>query len=162
MSKKPTIVIAFPRGGIIPASVLNAKDNYTASPHKPVEVPKAYGEHLISDCLAYDYLEADKRKKADAEAAEKSAETARGDAAAMEVLRAEVARLTSERDQLAADKVRLSGEIGSLQADLNDANKALSDERANVVTLTEQLSEVTKPQVQQASLEMDAESGKSK
>ena len=106
----------------------------------------------------------------------------------MEALNEQIARLTSENEKLIADrdeadkkisalesdKVKLSGEIGSLQADLSDANKALADEcdrlgkeldaeRNNVAMLTEQLAEATKPPAQtQESLKMDGDSGKSK
>ncbi|MCR5941102.1 hypothetical protein FG152_09735 [Ochrobactrum sp. XJ1] len=188
MSKKPTIVIAFPHGGIIPAKVLETHQNISVLPHEPIEVPKFYGDHLITDRIAYDVLEADRRKKADAAAATKVAETARADAGAMEALKAENARLTLKLDgtvaelgdaakkiiALEADKVKLSGEVGSLQADLNDANKAHADEvdklgkeleaeRNNVATLTEQLAEAKKPPTQgQETLKIDGEGGKSK
>lgn len=188
MSKKPTIVVAFPHGGIIPAGVLEKPANVSVLPHEPIEVPKFYGEHLISDRIAYDFVEAEKRKKADAASAARDAETARVDAETLVALNEQIARLTSGNERLAADlaeadkkisalesdKVKLSGEIGSLQADLKDADKALADERDrlgkelevernNVVLLTEQLAEATKPPVQtQESLKMDGDSGKSK
>lgn len=188
MSKKPTIVVAFPHGGIIPAGVLEKPANVSVLPHEPIEVPKFYGEHLISDRIAYDFVEAEKRKKADAASAARDAETARADAETLLALNEQIARLSSGNEKLAADlaeadkkisalesdKVKLSGEIGSLQADLKDAEKALADERDrlgkeldaernNVVLLTEQLAEATKPPVQtQESLKMDGDSGKSK
>ena len=188
MSKKSTIVVAFPHGGIIPAGVLEKPANVSVLPHEPIEVPKFYGEHLISDRIAYDYVEAEKRKKADAASAARDAETGRADAETLESLNEQIARLTSENETLIADldeadkkisalesdKVKLSGEIGSLQADLSDANKALADERDrlgkeldaernNVAMLTEQLAEATKPPAQtQESLKMDGDSGKSK
>ncbi|MFS2324029.1 hypothetical protein U2P60_01075 [Brucella sp. H1_1004] len=205
MSKKSTIVVAFPRGGIIPASVLDASDDYTAPPHKPVEVPKAYGEHLIIDRLAYDVLEADKRRKAQAETTAQSAASSDTDKAELDRLNTLAANLTVERDkltvlladeagkierlktdnnklsvdlakvqlslktatdtiaQLEADKVKLSGAAGELQRDLDEAHQLLKTERENVVTLTEQLAEATKPPVQQQeSLKMEGETGKSK
>lgn len=188
MSKKSTIVVAFPHGGIIPAGVLEKPANVSVLPHEPIEVPKFYGEHLISDRIAYDFVEAEKRKKADAASAAKDSETAHADAETLEPLKEEIARLVSENEKLAtnldeaskkitaleSDKVKLSGEIGSLQADLNDADKALADvrdslgkeleaERKNVITLTEQLAEATKPHAQtQESLKMDGDGGKSK
>ncbi|GAA5665155.1 hypothetical protein Brsp07_03658 [Brucella sp. NBRC 14130] len=188
MSKKSTIVVAFPHGGIIPAGVLEKPANVSVLPHEPIEVPKFYGEHLISDRIAYDFVEAENRKKADAASAAKDAETARADAETLEALNEKIARLASENEKLIADrdeadkkisalesdKVKLSGEIGSLQADLSDANKALADERDrlgkeldaernNVAMLTEQLAEATKPPAQtQESLKMDGDSGKSK
>lgn len=188
MSKKSTLVVAFPHGGIIPAGVLEKPANVSVLPHEPIEVPKFYGEHLISDRIAYDFVEAENRKKADAASAAKDAETARANAVALESLNEEIARLTSENAKLTADldeagkkisalesdKIKLSGEIGSLQADLTDADKTLADERDrlgkkleaernNVTTLTEQLAEATKPPVQtQESLKMDGDSGKSK
>lgn len=188
MSKKSTIVVAFPHGGIIPAGVLEKPANVSVLPHEPIEVPKFYGEHLISDRIAYDFVEAENRKKADAASAARDAETARADAETLESLNEQIARLTSENEKLIAnldeadkkisalesDKVKLSGEIGSLQADLTDADKALADERDrlgkeldaernNVAMLTEQLAEATKPPAQtQESLKMDGDSGKSK
>ena len=188
MSKKPKIVVAFPRGGIIPAAVLEKPGDVTVAPHEPIEVPKVYGDHLIFDRIAYDYAEAEKRKKAAEESAAKDNETARADAKAMEALNEQIALLTSENEKLTtdlddadkkisaleSDKVKLSGEVGSLQNDLKDADKVLADERdkfgkeleaerANVVTLTEQLAEATKPPVQQQeSLKMDGDTGKSK
>lgn len=188
MSKKSTIVVAFPHGGIIPAGVLEKPKDVSVPPHEPIEVPKVYGDHLIFDRIAYDFVEAEKRKKADAASAAKDAETARADADALEALKEEIAGLAFDRDKLTADlvdagkkistlesdKVKLSGEIGSLQADLNDANKAFADERDrldkeleaernNVAMLTEQLAEATKPPAQtQESLKMDGDGGKSK
>ncbi|KAB2779436.1 hypothetical protein [Brucella anthropi] len=188
MSKKSTIVVAFPHGGIIPAGVLEKPANVTVLPHEPIEVPKFYGEHLISDRIAYDFVEAEKRKKADAASAAKDAEIAHANAGALEELNEKIAQLVSENEKLTADldeadkkisvlesdKVKLSGEIGSLQADLKDADKALADERDrlgkeleaernSVAMLTEQLAEATKPPAQtQESLKMDGDGGKSK
>lgn len=188
MSKKPNIVVAFPRGGIIPAAVLEKSDDVPVRPHEPIAVPKIYGDHLISDRIAYDYAEAEKRKKAAAESAGADAETARLDAEAVQSLNEKIALLTSENNKLTADlddagkkisalesdKVKLSGEIGSLQTDLTDAGMAHADEldklvkeleaeRKNVTTLTEQLTDATKPPVQQQeSLKMDGDGSKSK
>ena len=106
----------------------------------------------------------------------------------MQALNEKIALLASENNKLTADldeadkkisalesdKVKLSGEIGSLQGDLKDANKLLADEREklgkeleaerkNVATLTEQLSEATKPPVQQQeTLKIDSDGGRSK
>ena len=188
MSKKPTIAIAFLRGGIIPGTVLGEDEDVAVPPHTPFEVPKIYGDHLISDRIAYDFVEAEKRKKADVAAAAKDAETVRANTGAVDKLKGEIARLTSDRDKLTADldeavkkisrlesdKVKLSGEIGSLQADLEDADKAIADERdrlgkeleaerENVAMLTEQLAEATKPPVQrQETLKMGSDGGNSK
>lgn len=177
MSKKSTIVVAFPRGGIIPASVLDASEDYTAPPHKPVEVPKAYGEHLITDRLAYDVLEADKRRKAQAETAAQSAASSDTDKAELDRLKTDNTKLSDDLTklqlslktatdtiaQLEADKIKLSGEAGELQRDLDEVHQLLKTERENVLSLTEQLSEATKPPVQQQeSLKMDGDTGKSK
>jgi predicted RNase H-like nuclease (RuvC/YqgF family) len=188
MSKNPNIVVAFPRGGIIPAAVLETSDDVPVRPHEPIEVPKVYGNHLISDRIAYDYAEAEKQKKAAAASASEAIDAARADAAALETLNQKIALLTSENNKLTADlgdasnkisalesdKVKLSGEVGSLQTDLKDAGTAHADEldklvkelevqRKNVATLTEQLAEATKPPVQQQeSLKMEGEGSKSK
>lgn len=179
MSKKSTIVVAFPHGGIIPAGVLEKPANVSVLPHEPIEVPKFYGEHLISDRIAYDFVEAEKRKKADAASAARDAATASADAEALEKLRSENTRLTTDLEkakadltiaestiaELKLDKVKLSGEIGSLQNDLKDANTSLETAQNDIATLTEQLGEATKPaDEQQGSLGMEngAGNGKSK
>jgi len=188
MSKKPNIVVAFPRGGIIPAAVLEKSDDVPVRPHEPISVPKVYGDHLISDRIAYDYAEAEKQKKAAAASASEAIDAARADAAALETLNEKIALLTSENNKLTADlgdasnkisalesdKVKLSGEVGSLQTDLKDAGTAHADEldklvneleveRKNVATLTKQLAQATKPPVQQQeSLKMEGEGSKSK
>lgn len=46
-----SITIAFPRGGILPASI-TGKDPENVAPHVPVKVPEAYGLQLIADRFA--------------------------------------------------------------------------------------------------------------
>ncbi|RWD71643.1 hypothetical protein [Mesorhizobium sp.] len=46
------IWIAFKHGGIIPATIAGGKEK-RVGPHEPVEVPEAYGQHLIDDRFAY-------------------------------------------------------------------------------------------------------------
>lgn len=47
-----TIWIAFPHGGRIPASVIDAKKDLRVPALKPVEVPAIYGRQLIDDHFA--------------------------------------------------------------------------------------------------------------
>jgi hypothetical protein len=49
---KDTISIAFPQGGIIPASVIKAAADRHCEALEVVEVPLSYGKHLISDRFA--------------------------------------------------------------------------------------------------------------
>lgn len=50
-----TMKIAFPNGGIVPASVLKADADKRLGPHEPVSVPEAYGQSLVADRFAYAY-----------------------------------------------------------------------------------------------------------
>lgn len=52
MAKTDTMTIAFPNGGILPRDVTGG-DEQSVGPHEPVEVPRAYGEHLVADRFAY-------------------------------------------------------------------------------------------------------------
>ena len=52
MSKSDTMFIAFPNGGVIPASITGGKDRKVA-PHEAVKVPKNYGDSLVEDRFAY-------------------------------------------------------------------------------------------------------------
>lgn len=90
MAKK--ICIAFPHGGIIPASVLGEEADVKMAAMKAVEVPEAYGLHLIEDRFAVaaempkkEDTKAEKKAAADKAAAEKAAaEKAAADKAAAE------------------------------------------------------------------------------
>lgn len=94
MAKK--ICIAFPHGGIIPASVLGEKDDVKMEAMKAVEVPEAYGRHLIEDRFA---VAAEMPKKEDTKAEKKAA----ADKAAAEKV---VAEKTAE-EAVAAAKAKL-------------------------------------------------------
>ena len=52
MAAKSSMMIQFPRGGTIPASVLKSKDDRVCSPNEPVKVPKDYGDHLVERRIA--------------------------------------------------------------------------------------------------------------
>lgn len=56
MAKK-TIFIAFARGGILPAAIIDEKKDLKVPAHTPVPVPAEYGQHLINDKFAYDASE---------------------------------------------------------------------------------------------------------
>lgn len=47
------IGIAFPNGNIIPAAVMGESKDVHVPAHTPIEVPEAYGRHLIADKFAY-------------------------------------------------------------------------------------------------------------
>lgn len=47
------IGIAFVKGGIIPASILKKDQDVRVAPHEAIDVPAAYGKHLIDDKFAY-------------------------------------------------------------------------------------------------------------
>lgn len=53
MTKSDTMTIAFANGGILPREVTGG-DEQPVGAHEAVDVPRAYGEHLISDRFAYE------------------------------------------------------------------------------------------------------------
>lgn len=53
MAKSDTMTIAFPNGGILPRDVTGG-DERPVGPHEVVDVPRSYGEHLVSDRFAYE------------------------------------------------------------------------------------------------------------
>ncbi|MDI7864303.1 hypothetical protein MRS76_20400 [Rhizobiaceae bacterium n13] len=67
------IGIAFVKGGIIPASILKKDKDVHVAPHEAIEVPAAYGQHLIDDKFAY------------AKAVEKVAKSGKKESAAPEI-----------------------------------------------------------------------------
>lgn len=105
MAKTEMMTIAFPNGGIIPGEITGGVEK-PVSAHEGVEVPKAYGEQLVSDRFAYEVatvaqpepLTAAQRKKLEAR---------------LDVLRA-------EHDKAADDeqKAKLSSEIAEVVAQL--------------------------------------------
>ena len=46
------LTIAFPHGGIIPASIMGTETDVHVDAATPIEVPESYGRHLISDRFA--------------------------------------------------------------------------------------------------------------
>lgn len=69
MAKSDTMMIAFPNGGILPRDVTGGKER-PVSAHEAVEVPRAYGQHLVEDHFAYEAKPARKSKAEVAAAAE--------------------------------------------------------------------------------------------
>lgn len=53
MAKADTMTIAFPNGGILPSDITGGEER-RVSAHETVEVPRAYGEHLVNDRFAYE------------------------------------------------------------------------------------------------------------
>lgn len=58
MTKK--IRIAFPQGGIVPAKVLDKKEDKDCAAGEPVLVPEGYGRHLIADRFAVEVTQTQK------------------------------------------------------------------------------------------------------
>lgn len=113
MAKK--ICIVFPHGGIIPASVLGEQADVKMAAMKAVEVPEAYGRHLIEDRFA---VAAEMPKKEDTKAEKKAA----ADKAAAEKVAVEKAA----EDAVAAAKAMLdkAGEDMVAKATAEDELKA--------------------------------------
>jgi len=65
MASEKKMKIAFKHGGIIPASVIGAKDgkDRRCGAHQPFSVPESYGNHLVSDGFAYEVKPAAQEKK---------------------------------------------------------------------------------------------------
>ena len=64
MAKSDTMLIAFPNGGILPCEVTGG-DERAVPPHEPVEVPTAYGQHLVDDRFAYKPKPASKKSSSE-------------------------------------------------------------------------------------------------
>ncbi|MDO3434336.1 hypothetical protein QWJ46_16775 [Rhizobium sp. CBN3] len=114
------ISIAFPNGNIIPASVLGTKKDVPVPAHTAIEVPEAYGRHLIDDKFAYATADdsedgggkASSRKKAakeDKAAKIAAAETAVADAQGeLDAAGADLAAKASVEQKLEAAKAALA------------------------------------------------------
>lgn len=65
MASEKKMKIAFKHGGIIPASVIGAKDgkDKRCTAHEAVSVPESYGNHLLSDGFAYEVKSAAEAKR---------------------------------------------------------------------------------------------------
>ena len=105
MAKK--ICIAFPHGGIIPGKILGEEVDVSVPAMKAVEVPDAYGRHLIEDRFA---VAAEMPKKDDGKADKKAA----ADAAAKAAAERAAAEKTAV-DELAAEKAA-AGKAAALKA----------------------------------------------
>lgn len=97
---KETMLIAFPNGGILPADITGGAER-RVGPHEAVEVPFAYGDHLVNDRFAYE-----------AKPPRKSAARAK--------LEKRIAELQAGLDRATKpeDKAKLEGEIAKARAAL--------------------------------------------
>ena len=113
MAKK--ICIAFPHGGIIPATVLGEQADVKMAAMKAIEVPEAYGRHLIDDRFA---VAAEMPKKEDTKAEKKAA----AEKAAAEKVAAEktaedaVAAANAKLDKVGDDMVAKTAAEDELKA----------------------------------------------
>lgn len=114
MASKSTMKIQFPRGGTIPKEVLKADKDKKCAPGEAVSVPKAYGEHVVSDRFADEVKTSTKGGNA---AADKKAELAKLGTAVRD---AKAALAKAATDEAKADA----------QAGLDVAEKALADAKA--------------------------------
>ena len=57
MAKK-SMIIAFANGGLLAATAMGTKKDVPVAPLEPVEVPEAYGRHLVDDRFAYEVEQA--------------------------------------------------------------------------------------------------------
>lgn len=115
MAKK-TIFIAAPHGIILNAAAMDVKADIHVGPHEPVEVPLAYGEHLIADRFA---IEVDAPKADDKASVKKAAaEKVAADKAAAEkaVAEAEAAVAAASDD---AAKVEAEKNLAAARAALD-------------------------------------------
>lgn len=111
MSSKETMWVAFPNGGIIPASITGGKDR-AVNAHEPIKVPAEYGEHLVHDRFAYK-----------AEAPSRSGKGGKGDKSAVDPVTLKLADLQAQKAAATTDedRARIDGEI----ADLAESNPDL-------------------------------------
>jgi len=115
MASKSTMKIQFPRGGTIPKEVLKSDKDKKCDPGEVVTVPKAYGEHVVTDRFAEKVTAS--TKASNAEADKKKADLEKLVTA---VVDAEEALAKAATDEAKADA----------QAALDAAEKALADASA--------------------------------
>ncbi|MDI7924592.1 hypothetical protein [Ferirhizobium litorale] len=97
------IGIAFVKGGIIPASILKKDKDVHVAPHEAIEVPAAYGKHLIDDKFAYAKAveKVAKSGKKESAAPEMSVDIANQIAAAEKAVADAEAKLAAAGDEVA-------------------------------------------------------------
>lgn len=91
------IGIAFVKGGIIPAAIMNKDKDVRVPPHEAIEVPESYGQHLIDDKFAY-------AKDVDKKGSGKTSKSAKGkEPDAAKIAAAEQAVTDAEKELAAAE-----------------------------------------------------------
>lgn len=119
MAAKSSMMIQFPRGGIIPADVLKSDKDRDCGPGEPVKVPKAYADHLIERRIAVAAEEATKAKMKSAPP--KKENTDPHAELKAKITEAEKALVEAETEEAKADAQKF----------LDTANQALSDAAAS-------------------------------
>lgn len=117
MAKEDTITIAFPNGGLLPRSVTGENADKPVQPRQAVDVPRRYGEHLISDRFAYEVKSDRPKRKVAAQKSSEEVAIAELKAALVQ-LRADAAKATSEED-----KAALSRQISAAETLLGELDK---------------------------------------
>lgn len=119
MAAKSSMMIQFPRGGIIPADVLKLKDDRVCSPNEPVKVPKDYGDHLVERRIAVAVGETTKSKP-------KAATPKKGEDGPHAALEANVTKA-----EKAVANAKTDATKAKAQEFLDAANQALADATAS-------------------------------
>ncbi|MDF2369392.1 MAG: hypothetical protein P1V21_01235 [Rhizobiaceae bacterium] len=122
MSKSKTISIAFDTIGRIPAGILKDGKPAIVDPHKAIDVPRIYGEHLIENHLAYDPDERARANEKNAEQQETRSARAGKDKGQMKQvseLEAQLADVTKKLE----DQIGVSG---GLSKDLKAAEETVA------------------------------------
>ena len=134
MSKSKTISIAFDTIGRIPAGILKDGKSAIVDPHKAIDVPRIYGEHLISNHLAYD---PDERARAN----EKNAEQ-------QETRSARTGKDKGQMKQVSELEAKLAGATKKLEDQMavsEGLNEKLKTAEETVALLQKQIAQSEKP-----------------
>lgn len=134
MSKSDTMLIAFPHGGTLPASLGGGKER-KAGPHEAVKVPLAYGTSLVDDGFAYETDPARAKAASEARAGglpDREAVLRKAEAALAEreaaVAKAE-ADVAARETAVESAEVELAGReaaVGQAEAELAEREAALA------------------------------------
>jgi hypothetical protein len=123
VAKIDMMTIAFAHGGILPTEITGGAEQRVPA-HKPVDVPRAYGEQLVTDRFAYEPGDHSKEADGDLQQHDPAALAAAATAAAAK--RAELEKeLTGRRAALA--KETDDGKKASPTARIAEIEKQLAD-----------------------------------
>jgi hypothetical protein len=124
VAKIDMMTIAFAHGGILPTEITGGAERRVPA-HEPVEVPRSYGEHLVTDRFAYD---------PSVQSKDAVGELQRHDPAALAAAEAAAAAAASTAKRTELEK-ELTGRRAALAKETDDAKKA---------TLTSRITEIEK------------------